>query len=613
MRTINCSLTVGSPRDRGCRAGWFTGSLTSKWLALFVLALLAVAFLPTSAFAQANNCMTDVSGISGCTANDVKVAAVNSVQVISGGPVGTDSCFSGGKFSFVANFEIVTTSKAARNNIGLFFGTNGVSALTGTCTDEILSPTYTCPGTGGNTGIPAITCGDPTYEELTTKTTAGTAEPSCPATGGPSTEVCGCGSTSSSDGGGTGTQFANLEISNVTCNPTPCPASLGLPAGTDCVSMPECTSWYQPTDKIPFCESGASNDFPWQPQAIPGAPSKCTCSTLFVPVQPVTPSVSVGKTCNTTLTGATPNFGVSPPTPHLCDAGPEGSTVTYTVNISNTSDFAGVVIDQICDTAYGTVYDDNLMNSATPPARVFPGCTAGTAGSIVSGSASTCASLGTITSSAQCTFQAAQGENATVKDIVSVSGHSSANVTPPPTFGPSLSNQVTVNSEDNPTTATTNLAYPANPLQNACVTVAYNVTVANTSAKDESVTLNQVGTSGVAGYVSALSDGFFGDITTTHGSASTSGSVTGTTCVFTAGGSGQTLAPVTGSYTCQFDGVICGKPVAITGSPSCAAGLQIMDPNGVNANLTGDDPAPNADTITQTDGSFTTTICLIPE
>jgi hypothetical protein len=583
--------------------------------------------MPASAFAQANNCMTDVSGVSGCTANDVSVAAVTGVTVIRGGT--GDKCFEGGTFDFVANFTIQTTSNKTRSNIGLFFGTNGVSALTGTCTDAILSPTYTCPGTGGNTGVPAITCGDPTYEELDQKIN-GETPPST--TGG----IAGCGDTSSSDNNGAGTQFAMLEIKGVTCNPTPCPPSAGQPAGTDCVSMPECTSWFQPTRNIPVCASEGPNTKPndpyaWQPGAIPGTSSKCTCSTLFIPVQPIQPAVGVTKNCN---------IGTDP-TPNLttCHAGQEGNTVVYTVITANQtpSGQGGDVVDQICDDQYGTILASSTLSACaagklcTPQCTgtdiPFPGCTGpGTANpGTTCISSTTCSSTnpGDIPngSSKSCTFSVNQGENTTVKDTVSVSGHSDIAVTPPPKFGPTGSNSVTVDSTDAPTTATTNLGYPANPLQNACVTVRYNVTVANTSAAEESVTLNSSTVNGIT--TPALKDGHFADITTTHGSSSQDGSVTATTCGSTAGTFPKTLGPGTclgagcpptnngGTYKCTFDGVICGTPTA-TVNPTCAAGLQFSD-TGVVANLTGDDAAPNADTVSQTDSPFTTTICLIPE
>src|SRR5262249_39059336 len=156
-----------------------------------------------------------------------------------------------------------------------------------------------------------------------------------------------CGDTTSQDNSvfGAGTQAATLEVDNVTC-----------PTNATSITLPVCTSWYQPTSTMPVCESPGPN-YPWQPQASAGTSSTCTYDTLTIPVQPIKPAVGVGKTCNTLKNNATPDFTVSPPTPNICDAGAEGSTVTYTVNITNAtpSGQGGVIIDQICDSYYGTI------------------------------------------------------------------------------------------------------------------------------------------------------------------------------------------------------------------------------------------------------------------
>src|SRR5258707_15033129 len=129
-----------------------------------IFALLAVAILAAPAVAQ--NCVQDEFTASGggkvqCTANDVSIAAVKNVQVIGG--VG-NKCLAGQPFSFIADFEILTTSKSSRSNVGLYFGTGtgaGQSgALSGTCTDSIIAPQHPCsPGS-------AVTCGTAQYAEL---------------------------------------------------------------------------------------------------------------------------------------------------------------------------------------------------------------------------------------------------------------------------------------------------------------------------------------------------------------------------------------------------------------------------------------------------------------
>src|SRR6266542_6191585 len=101
-----------------------------------ILAMLALAILAAPAFAQ--NCLQDEYTASGggklqCTANDVQLAAVKNVQVIGG--VG-NKCLAGQPFSFIADFEVVTTANKTRWNIGLYVGTgtgaSQVGALSGT-------------------------------------------------------------------------------------------------------------------------------------------------------------------------------------------------------------------------------------------------------------------------------------------------------------------------------------------------------------------------------------------------------------------------------------------------------------------------------------------------
>lgn len=580
------------------------------------VSLLAVCFgglvfgLP--AFGQGGTCMADeFGGTLNCTANDVSVAKVTGVTIVRGG-VG-NSCLQGSTFDFVADFEIVTTSSKARSNIGLFFGTGQSNALNGTCSDAILYPKITgvttCPGTGGAGQPAAITCGDANYEELDQ---AINGETSNTTGSGPT----GCGDSSSSDNGafGPGTQAAELEITNVTCPTTTVPCPAGSPIAT-CMALPECTSWYQPASGMPVCE--ASPPYPWQTAAIPGTKSKCSCTTLLIPVQPVQPTITVAKTCNTGTISGTPS-GTH------CDIGPEGTTVTYTVTITNTTPAGegGVVVDQICDNQYGTVYDDGTIKTA---------CAAGLTGNSIVSASSTCGSLGTISTSASCTFEAAQGENASVIDSVTVKGHSSLVSTS--MFPPKTSNSVTVVSEDAPSTATTNKGLEPGP-QAACVTVRYNVTVANSSSADETLSLSSAAGPPI---VPALNDNAYGDLSTTHGSASVDGSVTGTTCGVAANNSNKGLGTLnqltvvspgttvgageapggafpdslatsgsTSSYTCWFDGVICGTPSAIP--PTCTYGLSKSDT--VAAHLTGDDLAPNADTVSQTDNQFIANVCL---
>jgi hypothetical protein len=549
--------------------------------------------MATPASAQANNCVGDVGPAKSCSANDVSVADVldNTVNVFQGGVPGTNKCFAGGKFSFTATFEVKTTSNKTRSNIGIFFGTGQNNALHGTCTDDILSPLHPCAPVNG---VPSATCGSAQYEELDgaingETTNSGTA---------------GCGDTTSQDNSvfGAGTQAATLEVDNVTC-----------PTNATSITLPVCTSWYQPTSTMPVCESPGPN-YPWQPQAIAGTSSKCTCDTLTIPVQPISPKISVAKSCNTATSTGT---GLT-----TCDAGAEGSQVVYTVTINNLTPASegGVIIDQICDNRYGNIFTANGFTGQA--------CPTGTVGKIDS---TTCppspvdiANGGTGT----CTFTVTQGEITSVTDHVTVTAHSDITTNASTS---AISNDVTVTSTDAPTTAKTSLSSPT-PVA-ACVSVRYTVKVQNTSAKDENVTLTQVGLPNQAGYVSALNDGHFADITQDHGSANVDGSVTGTTCGVQSGLAGQgTLsgstgggsfpallaygtgtAPTTdgGIYTCQFDGVICGNVTSFAG---CASGLQATD-TGVNANLTLDnfEVAGPGISFTETVNPFNTNICITPQ
>lgn len=584
-------------------------SLTRAFLCTGVLMFLAAA-LP--AFGQ--TCIQDeynsFNGLTShpktlsCTANDVSVSKVTGVSVIN--PDGTVSpggkCFQGSTFSFIADFQIQTTSNKTRSNVGLFFGTGASNisngqALTGTCSNSILAPSYQPAGTSytlGNGSPAGTTLGG--YEELD-QAIDGETTPN------------GCGDTSSTDNNGTGTQFAELEVDNVSCpltailNPCPDPTVTG-----SCMALPECTGWYQPTTTMPPCTSPSHA---WVPAAVPGTTSKCNCTTLYIPVQLIEPAVSVAKNCNI---GSDTTKGLT-----SCDAGPEGNQVTYTVTITNTTPAGefGVVVDQICDNRYGAIYDDGAVTTACPTGTIGHSfvtgttCGSGTVGDIANGGVAT------------CIFTVNHGENLSVTDQVSVAGHSDKVSTA--TFT-GATNTVTVTSSDAPTTEKTSKGVEPAPTY-ACVTVRYNVTAQNTSAADESVTVSSI----VSPYTPALNDSYFGDITTDHGSNGVAGSVTGTTCGVASGSLGlgtlstvtasssnggafpQTLAagsgtPPTsdgGKYQCQFDGVICGTPAPIAGV--CGYGLQNLDK--VTANLTGDDVSP-ADIITQSSPTLTADVCF---
>lgn len=520
---------------------------------VLVFPLLAMAVLALPAFAQ--TCLQDEFNAAGnkqklnCTANDVRVAQVTSVRDLNGNPLTT--CFQGTTFSFLADFEIVTSSTSSRSNIGLYFANQGqANALKGSCVDNIVSPLHQCPNAA--TGIQ---CGSDNYHELD-----------------PAPDNC--GDTSSTDKSpvfGAAAEGVTVEVDNFLCE---------APAGSSTLVLPNCTSWQIPGGTIQ-CESPAPN-YPYVIAAIPGTPSKCNCGTIPLPITPVTVTPIVQKACTTTNTPGPATFTQNPNTqsPTTCDAGAEGSPVTYTVAITNTSNVPNnnVVVDQICDSAYGTIYDDHT----------FSACKAGTSG-ITPTNVSCPPSPIAPGATATCTFTATVGENVTgLLDTVTASGHSSINTNSTFTQG---SNSVTVTSSDAPSTATTTKGFVGT--EAGCATVRFSVDVHNSSGFDETLTL------------SSLTDTAYGDITkvgsgsppvvlgTTCGVASGAGTLSGT--------AGAGVLPATiavgGDYNCQFDGQFCSAVDLNT----C-----ISQVDSVSGSLKGDE----GETVTQTENTLTVKECF---
>jgi hypothetical protein len=480
----------------------------------------------------------------GCTAKDVKIAFAANPRDALGNPI--TQCVQGSTFSFIADFTVVTTA-TARENIGLYMATAGqASALSGTCTDNIISPLHdpgantvsTCSNTAGKTQC----LGTSSYEELD-----------------PSPDNCGDISTSDNN------QVVTVAVNNVTCEPPPgcTPTST-----TSCdLVLPNCTSWQQPGGTI-LCESTPPyTGWPYVTAAVPGAPSKCSCNNTFtVPIQVISATLGVSKMASpTSITGT------------------DGGTSNYTVTVTNKNNAGSDTVEQICDDRYG--------NIATASGFSGPACPAGsTCSNNVAGS--TCATniscslpatLAAPGDSVSCTFTGFVPENTPLTDTVtanavvqngnSVSGTASATVT----------------AGDAPASATfIKTLGSANPTQ-GCATVAYNVEVDNTSGTttDENETLT------------ALSDNVYGDITTVHGNAGTNASVVSTTCA-----NNQAIA-VGGKYTCSFDGVMCGALGAITSPTSCTAGLEVTDT--LSGTLTGDE---TGETVSITPGSRTVEVCF---
>jgi len=274
----------------------------------------------------------------------------------------------------------------------------------------------------------------------------------------------------------------------------------------------------------------------------------------------------VAKACTTNLTS-----GLNT----LCDAGPEGSTVTYTATITNTTNVGGVTIDQICDSAYGQVFPSTGT------------CAAGTVGSISSfGGCSTfdIPNAG----SATCTFQAVQGELAKVTNVVTASGHSDIS---PASTASNTSNSVEVDSEDAPSTAKVTKGFVGT--EAGCATVRYSVDVHNSSTADEVLTL------------SSLTDTAFGDITkvgtgappvvlgTTCGVASGQGTLSGSA----GAGTLPTSIVAGGDYNCQFDGQFCSAVDVNT----C-----ISNTDSVSGVLKGDE----GEAVTETENTLTVKECF---
>jgi len=571
--------------------------------------MLAIVMVAVPAFA--GNCLQDEYNLTakqtlGCTANDVRVAKVINVRdPVTGLPKTTCTP---GTFAFLADFLVQTTSSSARSNIGLYFQKDptAASALSGTCSDNILTP-----------------ANDPKYEELDPQPPTKNAVPdNCGDTSSNDTTVCLDANNIVVPCSGAHTQtFTATQVVSAVITDFICPS--GLPDGTQ-LNLPNCTSWQVPGSTIQ-CNS---NDGTYEgaflkgkPTAIPGSPSKCNCYTIPLGITVQTPSVSVTKDC--TIPGNSPaqdnlskcTFGM---------ANTEGGDVVYTVGITNKSNFGSAVVDQICDTQYGTISDDGKVSACaagdlckaqcTGVDTPFKGCTgAGTASAGTSCiKSTTCSTALTVGGTpASCTFTASQPEKKDITDTVNVSGGGSSTGT----FGPTNSNSVEVVSGEAPSTAKITKGYDST--QAACVTVRYNVDVANTSAVDESLSLT------------GLTDNPFGDLTkcTNTGCTNSGGNIIlGTTCGVAVGNAGLgSLSGVTATatnggalptgssqlqggagstdYKCQFDAQFCS---ALDAS-SC-----ISNTDKVSGSFTGDEGETGTSFITVTNNALTVKECLQP-
>lgn len=543
-----------------------------KLIGVGVIAGSLAFALPQTTSAQA--CLQDEYNLVnkqklGCTANDVQIAKVTNIRnPLTGATL--NSC-NPGPFNFLADFTIVTTSSRYRENVGLYIATNSTTqALTGSCVDNIISPSHPCAS--------GQTCGSDNYHE----------DPASPAGDN-------CGDTSSNDHsptGGAGVEVVTLEIDNFQCT---------APAGSTQLVLPNCTSWQEPGGIIKCTSNSPAYMFPNTPEAIPGAPSKCSCDVIPLDITVQTPGVNVGKACNTNATTTTPSFsivGTAPNeqltgSPNNCSITPEGGTATYTVEIANdASNFGSVVVDQVCDSAYGQIFP-------APTTPITGTCNAGSQCASPNNVTGTgCAASTTCTASEialngkyDCQFTANQPENKIVTNIASAIVHGKTSGT----TASGSSNSVSVTSHEVDTTVTATKG--VNSTTGACATVRYSVDVQNTSAAGSDETAS----------VSALGDSAFGDLTTLHGS------VLGTTCGVAAGtgtltgmtGAGTLPATVSvggSDYTCLFDAQICSTSGLTSGC--------FTHSNTLNTTLAGEGEANENVTVTETPDPLNVKVCV---
>lgn len=593
------------------------GMLVSLSTAMVAVLLLLLRASPASAGQRCLQSEFAFSGAHqtlGCTANDVRVAkAINIRNPTTGATLST--CFGGTRFSFLADFLVVTSSTSSRSNVGLYMNLQDESALTATdssCADNILSPkggpgtpyaSHFCTDSSG------VLCGSSHYDEL---------DPQVDSKGNPTPDNCGDSTSGdptvcldansnvvSCPAPANGSTFTAAQIVTIEINDFLCQA----PTGQTSLVLPNCTSWQIPGGTIQCDDLGAeaSGSWPFNDAAVPGTPSKCNCETITLPITPVSYSISTTKTPN-------PTSLVEP-----------GGNFTYTVGVTNTSDaslgsFGDIAINQICDNRFGNIATvkmckggTNALNSCSTDADCTGGGTCFTpnacaAGSLCSGQCTgsgapftCCTGAGTgctnagsscatpvscslpsapiapgATVSSLCSFTGnySPGTEGTLTDTVTVNGLGEGG-------GPATANaSATVTVSEGPATVQTSKTL----VNFGCATARYQVEVDNTSAAmtDESESLT------------ALTDTAYGSITSVHGSGN--GAVLGTTCgvvnglgtlAGTANGAGTlpaTMAPNTGKYICEFDGQFCGT--LGTAGTGCTSGLEHV--NTVNATVIDD-------------------------
>src|SRR5574337_585301 len=442
-----------------------------------------------------NNCLQDeyntfTKGKLVCTANDVRIAQAQNPRAADGTPV--VQCTQGQPVTFIADFLVVTTA-TARENIGLYLSGNGASALTGSCTDNIISPLH-APGKAtanqdlvnftdqcfvglgpGGVGQTPQCLGTTQYEEL---------DPQVDSTGNPLPDNCGDISTADNN------QIVTIQVT-----------ALCVPGPDGNLALPNCTSWQQPGGTIQ-CLSDPNQGWPYPTpsgvaEAIPGSPSKCNCSTVSVPILVQSGKISVTKTANPTT--------VTEP----------GGPVTYTTTATNQSNFGSVVVHQICDNKYDTIDDDATLSACaagTLGAASNISCTKTLSGTTTSVTLNTAVTLDNPGDFMTCTFtgNATGTEGSTVTDTVTWGVKAGTTLLGNNTASAS----VTIGEA---TAKATLKKTVTSGITNLCVTTRYQMEIDNTGTADEDLSL------------SALNDTVFGDVTKVQTGIADK-NVVGTTC-----------------------------------------------------------------------------------
>ena len=522
------------------------GLLISLSTAMVAVLLLLLRASPTSAQTCAQDLFTAAgnSQTLNCSAKDIVITGASNPRNLDGSSLNT--CVTGQPFNLLVDFTVVSQSDKTRSNVGLYIGTipvgqAGSSALSGSCTDNIMADLH-LKGTGTSCTAGTSTClGDANYSELD----------------GTTSDNCGDAATKS-------THTVTVELDGVVCPKV----------GATSTTLPDCTTWQVPGSTL-TCFSQPGSGWPFVPSAaIPGSPSKCHCGQVSIPITPISPSISEKKS-------VTPASIVEP-----------GGVFHYTAVTTNTTPGPlDVTINQLCDDKFG-----NIATATTSPAQ--NPCAAGSLCSAPNNVAgSTCATNikcslpATIAQNAAvtCTFDGTVTgtEPLTVKDTVTANG---------------VGGGAVVSAHDSISVSIGEAAAKAQLIKSLdgareCATARYKVEVDNLSAAgtDETEALTKllddkfgdITALGVAGANPTV-------VGTTCGVASGSAGL-GTLSGATGAGALGTSIAVGGNYTCEFDGQFCAALSSVGG---CTTGLENKDT--VTATLTQEDgfcsggPTPGA-------------------